>query len=96
MDTDTRYCYGNYCSCDALDILDEKRAEAGFHWRNGIYFKRMPDGSVRIRQFCYFNYSPTYKDWIIPASEWATIISGVSIDGASKEKYDAGLLFHNG
>lgn len=57
-----------------------------FHWRNGIYFDRLPDGSVSI----------TGVADAIPAAEWASIVAAVSKAGETGETYRAALKFHNG
>lgn len=68
--------------------------EGGFHWRNDIYFKRLPDGVVRVRRFEFFNGTPHAKDWIIPAAEWASIVCSVSADGETGARWNAAQDFH--
>lgn len=74
--------------------LQRQREEGGFHWKNDIFFKRLPDGSVRVRRPQNFNYCVTFHDWIIPAPEWASIVCSVSADGETAGRWDAAQDFH--
>lgn len=69
----------------------------GFHWREGMYFKRIADGSVKITQTQGGGHSEDVE-WqkTIPASEWASIVSSVSKRGETSETYRAVLAFHEG
>ena len=52
----------------------------GYHWRDGVYFNRLPDGSVTIRMETsadkYFDVGT------IPPHEWASIVHAVAAPGA--------------
>ncbi len=76
-------------------VLRDARDEGGYHWRNGIYFKRLEGGSVEVRHFVDWNYHSKCERWVIPASEWASIIAGVSAQGETSEKYQDGVRFHS-
>jgi hypothetical protein len=69
----------------------EVQQEAGeFHERDGWYFRRMQDGSVRIRK--------DLTSHIIDADAWASIVAHCSASGENSgsfhlaEKMHAGLL----
>lgn len=56
-----------------------------FHWTNGWYFKRLENGSVRIRKATNFeSQAPDLKpeiELVIPPNEWASIVASVSVGG---------------
>ena len=60
--------------------------ERSFHWRDGIFFERRTDGSVRLR-CCHI-------DKVIPAAEWASIIATMSLPGETSEAYQKAREFH--
>lgn len=64
-----------------------------FHWRNGWFFKRMDDGSVRI-----WHRGATVDvlnvPISIPPSEWASIVCSVSRDGESCARWNQAQDFH--
>lgn len=70
------------------------RDEAGFHWRGGLYFRRLPEGSVRITYFHTYNSFPTYAAFEIPSLEWASVISTVSEIGETSDNYKNAIKFH--
>lgn len=70
------------------------------HWKNGLYFAREEDGSVRV-------VKTTGKppigvmvirifDITIEVSEWASIIASLSAGGITTENLHAALDFHVG
>ncbi len=65
----------------------------GYHWRDGWMFKRMPDGSVRIRK--YREQEPRIVEAIIPPFEWASIVAAVSARGESGRTHTEAGLVHN-
>lgn len=66
-----------------------------FHWRDGTYFKRLENGSVRVRRTETPNAdSPTALTLVIPPSEWASIIAHVSSRGETAESYCEAEKFH--
>lgn len=77
----------------AQDHLDRiKHADAvatGFHWREGWYFRRLPDGSVGI----VHRETPTSEwlraDLIIPPNEWASIVASMSNAGETAKTFRA-------
>jgi hypothetical protein len=74
--------------------LAKVRDEAGFHWRYGIFFKRLTDGTVRETRFVSWNYSPNYTVSDIPATEWASIVCSVSDGGETSERWNVAQDFH--
>lgn len=74
--------------------LQQQREEGGFHWKNDIFFKRLPDGSVRVRRPQKFHNHISFHDWTIPAPEWASIVCSVSALGETRERWDAAQDFH--
>ena len=69
-----------------------------FHYRDGLHFERLEDGSVRI------TYPGGWIDdkrreeetFVIEANSWASIVAHVSHRGATAETFPAALIFHNG
>lgn len=63
----------------------------GFHWKNGWFFKRLDDGSVRVSRF-----DGTYllAQATIPATEWASIVCAVSKDGETDQRWNLVQDFH--
>lgn len=68
----------------------------GFHWQEGTYFKRLEDGSVRIRKMKTALAAETEIDWeiTIPQHSWASIVSSVSEKGEDGGRYYEALSFH--
>lgn len=53
-----------------------------FHWRDGLTFTRLPDGSVRLRQWTWHEdfgdrYALAADLAVIPAAEWESIVVAV-------------------
>lgn len=79
----------------------------GFHWREGLYFKRLANGDVQfsIRDFHtaertglnYHGDEPDehYPTWVIPAAEWVSIVAAVSAGGSTSETYAATSAVHD-
>jgi len=84
---DNGVCYYQ-ATVDTYKARENAAAEAtaGFHWRDGWYFRRLEDGSVRIVS--------DYADLTIPAAEWASIVCSVSADGETGERWHAAQDFH--
>lgn len=84
-----------------MDYRQFQSEAKGFHWRDGLYFERLKDGSVKATQ-----YTPITTNWndgmnktwqiIIPAPEWASIVASMSIEGETTETYYVTLNRHNG
>ena len=69
-------------------IQQTDEATRGFHWRDGWFFHRQPDGSVRVMH----RETPT-SEWLksditIPAMEWASIVCSVSANGETGERWN--------
>ena len=73
---------------------------ARFHRRDGRFFNRLPDGSVEIYQEReqVVNQTSARLDKVpfavIPPAEWASIVSSVSKDGETGERFRAAAAFH--
>lgn len=71
-----------------------------YHWRDNWFFKRLPDGSVRIRKFRAVGENIPDPNTLaaadIPAAEWASIVAAVSAAGETGETYYAALALHKG
>lgn len=63
-----------------------------FHWRDGITFRRLSDGSVRLKY--PINPRGDIETRDIPAPEWATIVAHVSTDGGSAESFAKATALH--
>lgn len=68
-----------------------KEAQSGFHWRDGRFFKRMPDGSVRLS---HVHGESLQSQFNIPAPEWASIVCSVSEQGETGERWEESQDFH--
>jgi len=62
----------------------------GFHARDGWYFQRQDDGSVKISAAV----SRSTETLTIPPNEWASIVAAVSAQGETAETYQAALSAH--
>lgn len=72
-----------------------KETPKGFHWRDGLYFKRTENGSVRMTKFARGGASEEVEsDVVIPPNEWASIVASVSVAGETSERWDAAQDFH--
>ncbi len=61
----------------------------GYHWRDGWYFRRFPNGNVEVSNERYG------RRLTIPPNEWASIIASVSAKGEIGEQFSAAETFHN-
>ncbi len=73
----------------------------GFHCREGWYFKRQDDGSVRIFHVDGhaegLGFPPeTDADFLIDADSWASVVASVSKGGETGDRWQAILVFHMG
>lgn len=71
-----------------------------YHLRDGFYFERLTDGSVKImvaeadpRDATVFN-GPWSREITVPANEWASVVAAVSLHGEHGASYQAALDFH--
>lgn len=63
-----------------------------YHWKDGRYFKRLDDGSVRIRTLAALGIAG--DEMVIPPYQWASIIASVSKNGETPEQYRAAVALH--
>lgn len=75
---------------EAVAFDDAKR---GFQWRDGWFFNRVDDGSVRVSQVDWARKHVTLQV-TIPAPEWASIVCSVSRDGETAERWNRAQDFH--
>ena len=68
-----------------------------FHWADGWYFERAPQGGVWItkRATSHENNPVVLAFALIPADEWASIVASVSQRGESRETWDEAKQFHD-
>lgn len=64
-------------------------AQSKYHWKDGIYFERYPDGSVHI-----FSSKRDFEDMEIPPDEWSSIVAFLSIKGDNAITVDQAFKFH--
>jgi hypothetical protein len=76
----------------AMSIAAEADRESGFHWRDSWFFKRFPDGSVRVTKLD--KHKNVQVSIIIPPNEWASIVCSVSAGGETGERWNAAQDFH--
>jgi hypothetical protein len=83
----------NYCNRkDTGEVLIDHLY--GFHWANGWIFKRLDDGSVRLRKHNGSHETVPVAEAIIPAREWASIVCSVSKLGETGERWNKAQDFH--
>lgn len=82
---------------DAASILHDRYAEpeSGFHWSAGLFFKRIPDGTVRLTWKLHNESEPRLMVFI-PENEWASIVASVSANGETYATWQFIRAFHNG
>lgn len=72
----------------------------GYHQQGGWYFKRLEDGSVRIRWQPGSTSGDVEPEVLveqtIPANEWASIVCAVSAGGEDAERFARAMVFHGG
>ena len=81
----------------AVRLKDFPAGAVGFHWRDGWFFKRMPDASVQIRVFT--DSTPEgmmVQSMNIPDTVWASIVTTVSAHNETGETWRAFLATHRG
>jgi hypothetical protein len=86
--------YFVYISNVAWMVQFREKNRPGFNWRDDTYFQRTDNGDVRVTSFWQYNNCPQEKVWTIPGSEWASIVSSVSMVGETAESYQQALEFH--
>lgn len=62
-------------------IRDED--ETGFHSQDGLFFRRMDDGSVRVTLMEYTSGLDPRRVFqtLLPSSSWASVIASMSLRG---------------
>lgn len=75
--------------------------ETGFHIKDGLFFKRLPDGSVRVTKTEVIPTRGgdfavrTVFQTIIDSDGWASIIASVSAQGEeTAEDFERAVAFH--
>jgi hypothetical protein len=67
----------------------------GFHWQDGWYFRRTEDGSVEVTKTSIDHVdSPVLLQFTIPAYHWASIVSSVSDEGETSQRWNEACAFH--
>jgi len=61
--------------------------QTGFHARDGWYFERQDDGSVKISAAV----DRCTEQLILPAAEWASVVAAVSAEGETAQSYQQAL-----
>ncbi len=69
----------------------------GFHYKDGLFFKRNKDNSVTITQLKENNINCTESifEVMIDENGWASIVSSVSNKGEEDNRFWRALQFHN-
>jgi hypothetical protein len=62
----------------------------GFHAKDGWYFERQEDGSVKISAAV----DRCTEVIVLAASEWPSVVAAVSAQGETSESYQAAVLVH--
>lgn len=67
----------------------------GFHTHDGFYWRRLPDGSVRIIVAeSARSDSPVLREHVLPENEWASVVASVSDEGENWDRWMAARQFH--
>lgn len=78
-------------------IVHGENETSSFHWREGLHFKRMESGGVRVvKRADYPSQAIPVMDFVIPPSEWASIVASVSKPNETHETWSKALAFHMG
>ena len=75
-------CDPNHCDVAKSNTQD------GFHAREEWFFKRLPDGSVRVTA------AAANVRVVLDPNTWASAVASVSAQGETGERYRAALAFH--
>jgi len=76
-------------------VVQQFRDDGGFHWQDDIFFKRLEDGSVQVRfPIAYNGEIISFTEWCIPPMHWASIVSSVSAQGETLERWNEAQDFH--
>ncbi len=69
-----------------------------FHYRDGWYFERLEDGSVRITHPDGWidDKTQAHEDFDIDPASWASIVAHVSKLGETAESYQHTIAAHQG
>ncbi|MDE1868116.1 MAG: hypothetical protein KGI08_10470 [Thaumarchaeota archaeon] len=69
----------------------------GFHYANGVFFKRLPDGSVRItiKATAQHNETRIKEQITIDKDSWGSIVSAVSALGEDAYSFKLARKFHD-
>lgn len=65
-----------------------------FHYKDGWYFERLVDGSVRIIK--NIGSLPSATSVTIDPASWASIVAHVSLDGDTADTFAKAVVFHQG
>jgi hypothetical protein len=69
--------------------------QSGFHWRDGWYFKRLEDGSVRVSHVTHPPFEGKLEQqFVISENEWASIVCSVSAEGETSQRWQKAREFH--
>jgi len=78
-------------------ITDKSLELKGFHYKNGLFFKRNEDNSVTITQIKENNVNckEILFETTIDENGWASIIASVSKSGETNGRFYKALEWHN-
>lgn len=75
-------------------MSDRYQGEANeFHESDGWYFKRMPDGSVRIRVVDWPE-GKVVREHVVASGPWCSVIATVSSWGETTEMWERAIELH--
>lgn len=66
----------------------------GFHSHDGWFWKRLPDGSVRVRFHGNPPASEPALEHIVDASSWASIVASVCLEGENSVSFREAERLH--
>lgn len=78
-------------------MADTEYRPPRFHWKDGWFFERLSDGSVKIiKKEKATDEAKVIVEAIIPPDEWASVIDHVSKKSGQVGNYENAKKFHKG
>lgn len=76
------------------DTIDHMTNAPGFHSKEGLFFKRVNNGDVRVQKWSDTAPFTLLSSVVVDAHTWASIVASVSYDGEDHKSYREALEFH--
>lgn len=76
------------------DVIDHMTNVRGFHSREHLFFERLGNGDVRVRQWSKMAPFTLLSSTVVDAHTWASIVASMSYRGEDANSYREALEFH--